>query len=377
MIYSHEIENKNMEKRINVTRSSMPSWEEYVEKIKVLWDNRWLSNRGVIHKEFEEKLKERMKVNYLSLFANGHVALEVAIDAMQFPKGSEVITTPYTHCSTTHSIVRNGLIPVFCDVNDVDYTIDVSQIEQYINEKTVAIVATHVYGVLCDVEGIQKIADKYGLKVIYDAAHAFGVTKDGVDVANFGDIAMFSCHATKVFHTIEGGITVFKDPSVHEKLESLINFGFNGPEHVQYVSTNARMNEYEAAMGVCNLHHFEEEVAKRKIAADRYDERLSGIKGIRMIAPQKGVKRNYAYYSVFFDGFKYNRNEIQEKLSKHNIFARKYFYPIIPELECYRAMYPGIEMPVAKHASDTVLALPMYADLTVEDVDRICDIILK
>ena len=335
-----------MEKRINVTRSSMPSLEEYVEKIKVLWDNRWLSNRGVIHKEFEEMLKERMKVDYLSLFANGHVALEVAIDAMQFPKGSEVITTPYTHCSTTHSIVRNGLIPVFCDVNDVDYTIDVSQIEKYINEKTVAIVATHVYGVLCDVEGIQKIA-------------------------------MFSCHATKVFHTIEGGITVFRDPSVHEKLESLINFGFNGPEHVQYISTNARMNEYEAAMGVCNLRHFDEEVAKRKIAADRYDERLSGIKGIHMIAPQKGVTRNYAYYSVFFDGYKYNRNEIQENLSKHNIFARKYFYPIIPELECYQSMFQGIEMPVAKHASETVLALPMYADLTVEDVDRICDIILK
>ena len=223
-----------MEKRINVTRSSMPSWEEYVEKIKVLWDNRWLSNRGIIHKEFEELLKERMGVKYLSLFANGHVALEVAIDAMQFPKGSEVITTPYTHCSTTHSIVRNGLIPVFCDVNDIDYTIDVSQIEQYINEKTVAIVATHVYGVLCDVEGIQKIADKHGLKVIYDAAHAFGVTKDGVDAANFGDVAMFSCHATKVFHTIEGGITVFKDSLVHERLESLINFGFNeiGRAHV-------------------------------------------------------------------------------------------------------------------------------------------------
>ena len=366
-----------MEKRINVTRSSMPSWEEYVEEIKVLWDNRWLSNRGVIHKEFEEKLKERMKVNYLSLFANGHVALEVAIDAMRFPKGSEVITTPYTHCSTTHSIVRNGLIPVFCDVNDIDYTIDVSQIEKYINEKTVAIVATHVYGVLCDVEGIQKIADKHGLKVIYDAAHAFGVTKDGVDAANFGDIAMFSCHATKVFHTIEGGITVFKDSQVHERLESLINFGFNGPEHVQYISTNARMNEYEAAMGVCNLRHFEEEVAKRKIAADRYDERLSGIKGIHMIAPQKGVTRNYAYYSVFFDGYKYNRNEIQENLSKQNIFARKYFYPIIPELECYQSMFQGIEMPVAKLASETVLALPMYADLTVEDVDRICDIILK
>ena len=206
---------------------------------------------------------------------------------------------------------------------------------------------------------------------------ASDVFNPNIDAANFGDIAMFSCHATKVFHTIEGGITVFRDPSVHEKLESLINFGFNGPEHVQYISTNARMNEYEAAMGVCNLRHFDEEVAKRKIAADRYDERLSGIKGIHMIAPQKGVTRNYAYYTAFFDGYKYHRNEIQQMLSKHNIFARKYFYPIVPELECYHTMFQGIEMPVAKHASETVLALPMYADLTVEDVDRICDIILK
>lgn len=365
-----------MEKLITVTRSSMPSLEEYVDVIKVLWDNRWLSNRGIIHKQFESMLQERMGVKYLSLFANGHVALEVAIDAMQFPKGSEVITTPYTHCSTTHSIARNGLVPVFCDVNDRDYTIDVSQIERYITKKTVAIVATHVYGVLCDVEAIRAIADKHGLKVIYDAAHAFGVTKDGVDAANFGDVAMFSCHATKVFHTIEGGITVFRDPEVHARLESLINFGFKGHEQVQYISTNARMNEYEAAMGVCNLHHFEEEVAKREKAAQRYEERLSGVEGIHMIAPQKGVTRNYAYFPVFFDGYKYTRNEIQAKLAEHNILARKYFYPIIPELDCYRAQYGNESFPVAKHASETVLSLPMYADLTVEDVDKICDIIL-
>lgn len=365
-----------MEKRINVTRSSMPPFEEYVEKIKVLWENRWLSNRGVLHKEFEELLKERMGVPFPFLFANGHVALEVAIDALRLPKGGEVITTPYTHCSTTHSIVRNDLIPIFCDVNDVDYTIDVNQIEKLITEKTVAICAVHVYGNLCDVDAIDAIAKKHHLKVIYDAAHAFGVKLNGVDTAAFGDVSMFSCHATKVFHTIEGGIVTFKDEAIYNKINSLVNFGFAGPEEVQFISTNARMNEYEAAMGICNLKHFDEEVAKRKIAADQYNARLSGVKGIKLISPQNGVTPNYAYFPVFFEGYKYSRDEIQAKLAEHNVFARKYFYPIITELQCYRDMFAG-STPVSKHASETVLTLPMYADLSVEDVNRICDIILK
>ena len=365
-----------MEKLIAVTRSSMPPFEEYVDEIRKLWDNRWLSNRGVIHKDFEKLLSETMGVEYPFLFANGHVALEVSIDALGLPKGGEVITTPYTHCSTTHSIVRNGLVPVFCDVNDVDYTIDVNQIEKYITEKTVAICAVHVYGNLCDVDAIDAIAKKHNLKVIYDAAHAFGVKRNGVDVAIFGDISMFSCHATKVFHTIEGGITVFKDKEIYDKINILVNFGFNGPEDVIYVSTNARMNEYEAAMGICNLRHFEEEVAKRKVANDKYIELLSGVKGIKFIEPQPGVTPNYAYLPVFFDGYKYTRNEVQQRLAEHNIFARKYFYPIIPELSCYKEEFKNINMPVSKHASDVVLTLPMFADLTTEDVERICSIIL-
>lgn len=366
-----------MDKLITVTRSSMPSFGEYIDEIKVLWDNRWLSNRGELHRKFEKMLQERMGVEYLSLFANGHVALEVGIDAFHFPKGSEVITTPYTHCSTTHSIVRNGLVPVFCDVNDKDYTIDVNQIEKYITPKTVAIMATHVYGVLCDVDAIDAIAKKHNLKVIYDAAHAFGVKRDGVDCANFGDMAMFSCHATKVFHTIEGGITVFKDKNVYKDVDVLTNFGFISHEDVGYVSTNARMNEYEAAMGICNLRHFEDEVAKRKAASDKYDELLLGEKGIRRIAPQKGVTQNYAYYPVFFDGYKYDRNEIQKKLKDEMILARKYFYPIIPDLTCYKDQYGSLDFPVARYAADKVLALPMYADLTEDDVKHICDIILK
>lgn len=365
-----------MEKRINVTRSSMPPFEEYVEKIKVLWENRWLSNRGVLHKEFEELLKEKMNVPFPFLFANGHVALEVAIDALDLPKGGEVITTPYTHCSTTHSIVRNGLVPVFCDVNDVDYTIDVNQIEKLITEKTVAICAVHVYGNLCDVDAIEDIAKRHNLKVIYDAAHAFGVKRKGVDAAAFGDVSMFSCHATKVFHTIEGGIVSFKDESVYNKINSLVNFGFEGPEEVQFVSTNARMNEYEAAMGICNLKHFDEEVAKRKKAAEQYAARLSNVKGIKLISPQEGVTPNYAYFPVFFDGYKFSRDEIQAKLAEHNIFARKYFYPIITQLKCYKS-FKDTDMPVSQHASDIVLTLPMYADLSVEDVNNICDIILK
>ena len=365
-----------MNKLIAVTRSSMPSYEEYCEEIKVLWDNRWLSNRGCIHKAFEAQLQEFFGQPYVFLYANGHVALEVGIDALCLPKGGEVITTPYTHCSTTHSIVRNGLVPVFCDINDKDYTIDVNQIEKYITPKTVAIMATHVYGVMCDVEAIDAIAQKHNLKVIYDAAHAFGVKKDGKDVSSWGDMAMFSCHATKVFHTIEGGITVFKDKEAYELIDDLVNFGFKNAEEVDHISTNARMNEYEAAMGVCNLRHFWDEVAKRKVAYDRYKERLEGQKGIHFIPDQPGVTKNYAYMPVFFDGYKYNRNDIQGMLKEQNILARKYFYPIIPDLKCYQELGYKSDYPVASHAAETVLALPMFADLTVADVDRICNIIL-
>ena len=363
--------------RINVTRSSMPGFEEYCEEIKDLWESRWLSNAGAKHKLFEQQLQDYLGVPYLTLFANGHVGLEVAIDA--FDLKGEVITTPYTHCSTTHSIVRNGLTPVFCDVNDRDFTIDADQIEKYITDKTCAIVATHVYGYACDVKKIEAIAKKHNLKVIYDAAHAFGVTIDGKGIAAFGDASMFSCHATKVFHTIEGGITAFADPVVLNKTNKLINFGFVSPTEVDYISTNARMNEFEAAMGICNLRHFDSEVAKRKAAADRYVERLSGVPGIRLIAPQPGITQNYSYFPVFFDGYKLNRDEVQAKLAEHNIFARKYFSPLTSELACYKNDYAWsvANTPVAKHAESCVLTLPMYADLTVEDVDRICDIILE
>ena len=363
--------------RINVTKSSMPTYEEYCQEIKKLWDSRWLSNRGVEHKEFEKELCELFDCEGVSLFANGHVALEVAIDAFDFKEGSEVITTPYTHCSTTHAIVRNGLKPIFVDVLDDYLTIDPTQIEKAITDKTVAIVATHVYGFPCKVDEIDKIAKKYNLKVIYDAAHAFGETYNNKPITSYGDASMISCHATKVFHTIEGGITVFKDKSFYEKVDHLTNFGFVSHEDVAYVSTNARMNEFEAAMGLCNLRHFKDDILKRKKVAERYFENLSDIKGIRLFIPEDNLDWNCAYFPIIFDGYKYDRNQIQGKLAENDIYARKYFYPLTSELTCYKDEYGYTvkDTPIAKHAAEHVLTLPMYSELELEEVDRICEVI--
>lgn len=357
----------------------MPSFEEYCEEIKELWETRWLTNMGAKHKQLQEQLRTYLDAPYLSLYTNGHLALENVIAAMDFPAGSEVITTPYTFVSTTHAITRNGLVPVFCDVNDVDYTLDADKLESLITDKTVAIVPVHVYGNLCDVDGIDRVAKKHGLKVIYDAAHAFGVTRNGVGVANFGDASMFSFHATKVYNTIEGGAVTFHDERLLQILNDLKNFGIRNAESVVYVGGNAKMNEFQAAMGICNLRHIDAEIAKRKVVYDRYVERLSGIAGIKLIPAQPGVKHNYAYFPLFFDGYKYDRNQMQALLAEHNIFTRKYFYPLINDMECYAGRYgdSAMETPVAKKAAECVLTLPMYADLTVEDVDRICDVILK
>lgn len=363
---------------INVTRSSMPEFEEYCEEIRPLWDSHWLTNMGAKHKQLQAELEQYLSVPHVTLYTNGHLALENVIAAMHFPQGGEVITTPFTFASTTHAIVRNGLVPVFCDVNDVDYTMDVTKIEALITEKTCAIAPVHVYGNLCDVEEIKRIADKHHLKVIYDAAHAFGIVKDGVNAANFGDASMFSFHATKVYNTIEGGAVTFADDDLVSELNDLKNFGIRGPESCVYVGGNAKMNEFQAAMGICNLRHVDDEIAKRKAVVMRYRERLSGVKGIRLCVDQPGVKPNYAYFPVVFEDYKYTRNEVFARLGEQGIVARKYFYPLTNDFECYRN-YPtaGAEKtPVAKYLADRVLTLPLYADLALEDVDRICELIL-
>ena len=363
---------------INVTRSSMPSYEEYCEEIKELWDSRWLTNMGVKHQQLQAQLEARLDVPHVTLFTNGHIALETVIEAMGFPKGAEVITTPFTFVSTTHAITRNGLVPVFCDVNPVDYTMDVTKIEELITDKTCAIVPVHVYGNLCDDDAIRMIADKHGLKVIYDAAHAFGASYKDRSAGSLGDASMFSFHATKVFNTIEGGAVCFHDDTLVDKLNDWKNFGQHTPENIVYAAGNGKMSEFQAAMGICNLRHLDGEIAKRGEAVKRYRERLEGVAGIYLCPKQEGVTPNYAYFPVMFDGYKYTRDEVFVLLKEHDIVARKYFYPLTNGIACYQNLFTAGEekTPVAKYIADRILTLPLFADLTPTDVDRICDVIL-
>ena len=365
--------------KINVTRSSMPSYEEYCEEIKELWDSHWLTNMGKKHRKLQESLEEYLDTPHVALYTNGHLALENAIAALNLPEGGEVITSPFTFASTTHAIVRNKLVPIFCDINIKDYTLDITKIEEHITDNTVAILPVHVYGNMCNVEEIQRIANRYGLKVIYDAAHAFGVKYKGISAANFGDASMFSFHATKVFNTIEGGAVCFKDNSWVQLLNDMKNFGIRGSESTVYIGGNAKMNEFQAAMGICNLRHLVDEIAKRKKIVEYYKSRLSNVEGIILCDVQKDVESNYAYFPVVFDGYKYTRNEIFTMLRENGISARKYFYPLTNSFECYRN-YPTAgadKTPVAQHIALRVLTLPLYADLALKDVDQICDIILS
>lgn len=362
---------------INVTRSSMPSYEEYCEEIKDIWESRWLTNNGAKHQQFEAQLKDFLGVGNVALFTNGHLALENAIAAMDLPKGGEVITTPFTFASTTHAISRNGLVPVFCDINPVDYTIDAGRIEALIMDKTCAIVPVHVYGNICAVEKIEAVAKKHGLKVIYDAAHAFGAKYKGVSSACFGDASMFSFHATKVFHTIEGGTVCYADASLCDKFNAQKNFGQVTSEFVPAVGGNAKMNEFQAAMGICNLRHISEEIEKRKNAVTHYRERLSNVEGLRLNVTQADTESNYAYFPVVFEeAFGADRDEVIAALAQNEIIARKYFYPLTNDFDCYKELNHG-DTPVAEYISSRVLCLPLYADLTAENIDKICDAVLN
>lgn len=362
---------------IFVTKSSMPSFEEYCEEIKPIWESHWLTNMGPEHKKLQSQLREYLGVDQIDLLTNGHMALELSMQALEL-KG-EVITTPFTFASTTHAIVRNGLTPVFCDINPDDFTIDTSKIEALITDRTCAIVPVHVYGNICNVEEILRIADKYGLKVIYDAAHAFGETYKGRGVGDFGDVSCFSFHATKVFNTIEGGAVCFHDSDFGRNIYKLKNFGIKDQEVVDGVGANAKMNEFCAAMGICNLRHIDEYIEGRKKAYDKYLEYLSGADGIQLNVIQPDVKPNYAYFPIVIDEKKFGatRNEVFEELARHGIHARKYFYPLTNSFECFHNQFDVNETPIALHVSKRVLTLPLYTDLPLEDVKRISEIILS
>lgn len=363
--------------KINVTRSSMPEFSEYCEEIKDLWDTRWLTNMGSKHREFQRKLESYLQVKNIDLVTNGHMALEISMQALGL--SGEVITTPFTFASTTHAIVRSGLSPVFCDINPQDFTIDVSKIEALITDKTTAIVPVHVYGNVCNVEAIEEIAQKYGLKVIYDAAHTFGVKYKDRGIGSYGDISCYSFHATKVFHTIEGGAICFRDEKLKELIGRLKDFGIYDEESVTEIGPNAKMNEFCAAMGLCNLRHIDDEIAKREKVVQRYRERLEHIEGVQLSPIQKDVVSNYAYFPVVFweEAFGTGRDEVKQKLGDSNIGARKYFYPLTSSFACYEGQYSENNLLVAKEISDRVLTLPLYADLSLEEVDQICDIIVS
>lgn len=368
---------------IYVTRPSMPSMEDFIDEIKPIFESHILTNMGPVYKKFQHQLIEYLDVKELSLFVNGHLALELGIQALGLKEqgeklgGGEVITTPFTFVSTTHAISRNNLKPVFCDIRESDYCMDPDKIEELITDKTLAIVPVHVYGNICDVNKIQAIAEKHNLKVIYDGAHAFGETLNGIGIGNFGDATMFSFHATKVFNSIEGGAMAFRDKRFGIPLHELKNFGIHDEDTIAGIGGNAKLDEIRAAMGICNLNNIEKYIEARRSIFERYIEKLGCVDGIRVSKPQSNVKPNYAYMPVYFDrsvlGF--SRDDVHSVLRENDIYARKYFYPATNELECYKGL-GGPATPVAHDVSMNILTLPIYEGLAMEDVDRICDVIV-
>ena len=377
-----------MRKRINVTKPSIPPIDEYCREIKSAWDTGLLTNFGPLERKLRGQLEEFLGVRHLPLFANGHQALMAAIKAFALPGRTSVITTPFTFASTTEAIAGLGLKPVFCDVDPVTYTLDPAKVEALIDDDTAAIVPVHVYGNVCDTESFDRISGKYNIPVIYDAAHCFGVTKNAKGIGTFGAASMFSFHATKAFNTVEGGAVAVSDPETADRIKRYSSYGLIGTEDADVLGTNAKMTEFSAAMGICNLRHIGEVTEKRKNICEIYTRRLTegadfdektGLcaSGIKLLPKQEGVEKNYAYFPVVFDGYKYNRDEIAQKLADNNIFARKYFYPITNTYKAYEGAFTIQKTPIAKHIGDCVLTLPLYADISIDTVDRICDLIVE
>jgi dTDP-4-amino-4,6-dideoxygalactose transaminase len=357
-------------KRINVTQPKLPDYKMYTELIKEIWERKWLTNDGPLHERFREQVKDMLQVGHVELFTNGHLALEIAIKALDLT--GEVITTPFTFASTAHAISNNGLTPVFCDIDEKTYNIDPEKIEALITPNTSAIVAVHVFGTPCDVVRIEEIAKKHNLKVIYDAAHAFDVEINGTGIGNFGDISMFSLHATKVFHSIEGGLLTFQDEALSVKIKALKNFGITSPDDVGYVGTNAKMNEFQAAMGLCNLETVRNDIRMRGAGFKAYMDGLKDLPSVKLLQPEENVKANYAYFPIVLPS-QAVREQLFEALQGYNVFVRKYFYPLCNDFSCYQTT--SNDTPIAKEISDCVLCLPMYADLEPADAKQITEII--
>lgn len=366
---------ESFDKPIQVTKAFLPPIDEYIEIISRIWDNHWLTNQGPIHEEFRNQLKKYLRASNITLCVNGHLALDVALKGLRL-KG-EVITTPFTFASTTHAITMNGLTPVFCDIKLDNYTIDETKVEALINEKTCAILPVHVYGNPCNVEQLDEIANKYKLPIIYDAAHVYGVEYNGNPICNYGDISMFSFHATKVFNSIEGGALVYNNSRLEQQFDLFKNFGITGPESVEAIGLNAKMNEFTAAMGICNLKYVDQEIYNRKLIANTYRKCLKDVAGIKYMEDMPGVRHNYAYFPILIDSsaFGITRDDVFEQLKQYNVYTRKYFYPLVTDFECYKKDYDSLHTPVAKYVSNNILTLPIYGDLREEDTVKICEIL--
>jgi dTDP-4-amino-4,6-dideoxygalactose transaminase len=364
---------------VYVTSPLIPSKEKVFEKFDAIWTSKWLTNHGVMHDELERRLKDVLGVQGVSVFNNGTIALLTALTSLDLPLGSEVITTPFTFPATTHSITWNRLKPVFCDIDNKTLTLDPQRIESLISNRTSAILGVHVYGIPCDVDAIKTIAEKYGLKVVYDAAHAFSTEVHGKAIGTFGDISMFSFHATKLFNTIEGGCLAYNRPELQEKIYYLRNFGIKNEEEVVEVGINGKMNEFQAAVGILNLDLFAEEKRKRKKIRSIYEAELSAIEGIDVVMIPEFATNSMEYFATRInkDLFGLSRDEIYNHLKDYNVFARKYFYPLCSDCEKYRYIPSAgpANLPVANKIKHEVLCLPFYGDLSEERAHRICEII--
>ena len=367
-----------MGKKVLVTSPLLPDLQEFTKYLEDIWDKKWVTNNGFYHKELEKQLAEYLKVSYISLFTNGTLPLITALQALKI-KG-EVITTPYSFVATTHSLWWNGIKPVFVDIDPETCNMNPDKIEAAITSETTAIMPVHCYGTPCDVEKIQAVADKYHLKVIYDAAHAFGVEINGKSILEYGDMSTLSFHATKVYNTLEGGALIVRDAETKKQIDFLKNFGFNGETSVVAPGINSKMDEVRAAYGLLNLKQVDAAITARKKVAEHYRAALRDAAGVRLLNDIQGVKHNYSYFPIFIDEKEYgmSRDALYYKLQEHGIFGRRYFYPLITSFYMYKHLESAnpANIPVATRIAEQVICLPLHHELSDEDVDKTLEIIL-
>lgn len=368
-----------MNKSITVTSPLLPSLEEFVPYLEQIWDSKWITNNGQFHQQLEKALCDYLGVEYLSLFTNGTLPLITALQAMHIT--GEVITTPYSFVATTHALWWNGIKPVFVDIDPSNCGLDPEKIEAAITPRTTAILPVHCYGKPCDTERIQAIADRYGLKVVYDAAHCFGVKVNGESILKQGDMSTLSFHATKVFNTAEGGALIVKDAETKKRVDYLKNFGFAGETEVVAPGINSKMDEIRAALGLLNLKHVDEAIEKRHQVANRYREALRNVKGIRFFDDMPGVHHNYSYFPIFVDAeeFGMTRDELYFKMKEQGVFGRRYFYPLISTFSTYKGLPSATtdNLPVATRIANEVICLPMHHGLSGSDIEKVVQIVLN